>query len=107
MPHSPAPATHTGITDHVTDLTRVIMQALPSVNQAVAAHRTDGCMYCKASADQRDCPTLGLASRLPSDLASCGAEQDRGDGAGGGFRVVAKTCGQGVVEPERGEAVDE
>jgi hypothetical protein len=44
---------------------------------------------------------------LPFDFASCGAEQDRGDGAGGGFRVVAKTCGQGVVEPERGEAVDE
>jgi hypothetical protein len=58
MPHSPAPATHTGITDHVTDLTRVIMQALPSVNQAVAAHGTDGCLRCKASADQRDCPTL-------------------------------------------------
>jgi hypothetical protein len=58
MPHPPPPPTHTGITDHVTDLTRVIMQGLPSVNQAVAAHRTDGCLRCKASADQRDCPTL-------------------------------------------------
>src|SRR4051812_45028187 len=34
-------------------------------------------------------------------------EQDGGDGAGGGFRVVAKACGEGVVEPEGGEAVHE
>ena len=41
------------------------------------------------------------------DRPSGGAEQDRGDGSGGGFRIVAKGCGEGVVEPEGGEAVDE
>jgi hypothetical protein len=42
------------------DFAAAIMQLLPAVNDAAAAHRVDGWLCC-IDADRRDCPVLGLA----------------------------------------------
>lgn len=71
MSRPPTPSATGEATDQIADLTAAIMQALPAVNTAVAAHRTDGCRCCAVAADRRGCPMLALATATLDVIIHC------------------------------------
>lgn len=58
-------------TDHVANLTDVIMRALPAVNAAVVRHRTGSCAYCTDAGHHRDCPALELTAATLDMIICC------------------------------------